>query len=117
VVFSPSVSLGDGGKCLPVSFSGLANIFKFLHQSTHWCSINPCYPALVQDAVNSATFESSIARESLADGLQRNLLDHGCYSVLPSRHGMGRYYQNLELGFCGYRFGPLPCVDFYLHIE
>ena len=117
VVFSRVVSLGDGGKCLPVFSSSLANTFKFLHQSTHWCSINRCYPALVQDAVNSATFESSTARESLADGLQRNLLDHGSHNLLPSRHGMGRYYQSLELGFCDRRIGSLPCADFCLHIE
>ena len=117
VVFSRVVSLGDGGKCLPVFCSGLANTFKFLHQSTHWCSINRCYPALVQDAVNSATFESSTARESLADGLQRNLLDHGSHNLLPSRHGMGRYYQSLELGFRDRRIGSLPCADFCLHIE
>jgi hypothetical protein len=102
---------------LPVFCSGLANTFKFLHQSTHWCSINRCYPALIQDAVNSTTFESSTARESLADGLQRNLLDHGSHNLLPSRHGMGRYYQSLELGFCNRRISSLPCTDFCLHIE
>lgn len=111
------VSLGDGGKCLHVFCLGLANTFKFLHQSTHWCSINHCYPALVQDAVNSATFESFIAREILADGLQRNLLDYGSHNLLSSRHGMERYYQSLELSFCDCRIGSLPCVDFCLHIE
>jgi len=117
VVFSRVVSLGDGGKCLPVFCSGLANTFKFLHQSTHWCSINRRYPALVQDAVDSSTFESSTAREILADGLQRNLLDYGSLSLLPSRHGMGRYYQSLELGFRDRRIGSLPCADFVLDIE
>ena len=108
VVFSRVVSLGDGGKCLPIFCSGLANTFKFLHQSTHWCSINRCYPALVQDPVNSATFESSTARESLADGLQRNLLDHGSHNLLPSRHGMGgttKAWNQAGQRFLRYRFG------------
>jgi hypothetical protein len=102
---------------LVVLCSGLANTFKFLHQSTHWCSINHRYPALVQDALNSATFESSTARESLADGLQWNRLDYGSHSLLPSRHGMGRYHQSLELGFCDCRFGSLPSTNFGLHIK
>lgn len=102
---------------LPVFCSGLANTFKFLRQSTRWCSVNRCYPALVQDAFNSATFESSTTGESLADGLQRNRLDHGSYNLLPSSHGMGRYYQSLGLGFCDRRIGSLPRADFCLHIE
>lgn len=116
-VFSRIVSPGDGGKCLPVFCPGLTDTFKFLHQSTRWYSINHCYPALVQDPVNSATFESSTSRENLADGLRRNLLGHGSYNLLPSRYGMGRYYQSLELGFCDRCIGSLPCADFYLHIE
>jgi hypothetical protein len=48
---------------------GLTNTFKFLYQSTYWDSINRCYPSLIQDSVNSTAFESSTARESLADGL------------------------------------------------
>ena len=101
----------------PYSARALANTFKFLHQSTHWCSINRCYPALVQDPVNSTTFESSTARESLADGPQRNLFDHGSHNLLPSRHGMGRDYQSLEFGFCDRRISSLPCANSFLHIE
>ena len=117
VVFSRVVSLGDGGMCAPVCCSNLANLFKFLHQSTHRCSIDLCYLGLVQDALDSAPFESFTAGESVADGHQRDRLNHGSNNLFPSRHLVGWYYQSLGFGFCDRRIGSLPCADFGLHIE